>query len=124
MSDVSSVDFRACRRLLRVISVCSSASSSCSTRADRFLVLLGCLSASSSVSLETSLGSKSTCSTSLTSEPFAGGGGPSEFLFSAWDVSLGFWPEGRSRDVPGLSSGVAKSSLFPRTFVVPWGRIA
>ncbi|KAF2597680.1 hypothetical protein F2Q68_00009810 [Brassica cretica] len=52
--------------------------------------------------------------------------GPSRMYVSVLlgDVSLGFWPEGRSRDVPGLSSGVAKSSLFPQTFVVPWGRIA
>ncbi|KAF2572550.1 hypothetical protein F2Q70_00002967 [Brassica cretica] len=94
------------------------------SRADRLLVLLGCLSASSSVSLEMLLGSKSMCSTSLTSEPFAGGGGLSEFLFSAGAVSPGFWPEGHSRDVPGLSNGVTKSSLFPQTFVVPRGRIA
>ncbi|KAF3567938.1 hypothetical protein DY000_02014317 [Brassica cretica] len=50
--------------------------------------------------------------------------GLSEFLFSAGDVSLGFWPEGHSRDVQGLSSGVAKASLFPQTFVVPQGRIS
>ena len=142
MSDFSLAEFRACRRLLRVISACFSASSSCSiqlrfssssiiglsngelSRADRLLVLLGCLSASSSVSLETSLGSKSTCSTSLASVSLAGGGGLSEFRFSAGDGSLGFCPEGRSRDVLGLSCGVVKSSLFPRTFVVPRGRIA
>ncbi|KAF2538037.1 hypothetical protein F2Q68_00021135 [Brassica cretica] len=47
-----------------------------------------------------------------------------EFRFSAGDVSLGFYPEGCSHDVPGLSCGVVKSSLFPRTFVVPRGRIA
>ncbi|KAF3563183.1 hypothetical protein DY000_02014638 [Brassica cretica] len=82
------------------------------------------LLSSSSVSLEMLLGSKSMCSTSLTSEPFAGDGGLSEFLFSAGAVSPRFWPEGHSRDVPGLSNGVAKSSLFPQTFVVPRGRIA
>ncbi|KAF2544680.1 hypothetical protein F2Q68_00032580 [Brassica cretica] len=71
-----------------------------------------------------SLGSKSTCSTSLTSESFAGGGELLEFLFSAEDFSLGFWPEGRSRVVPGLSSGVVKSSVFPRTFVVSQEQIA
>ncbi|KAF3500302.1 hypothetical protein F2Q69_00042888 [Brassica cretica] len=53
------------------------------------------MSASSSVSLETSLGSKSTFSTSSTSVSFAGGRGLSEFRFSAGDVSLGFCQEGR-----------------------------
>ncbi|KAG5378215.1 hypothetical protein IGI04_026057 [Brassica rapa subsp. trilocularis] len=55
------------------------------SRADRLLVLLGCLSTSSSVSLETSLGSRSMCSASLSSESFAGGGRLSEFPFSMGD---------------------------------------
>ncbi|KAG5410963.1 hypothetical protein IGI04_007282 [Brassica rapa subsp. trilocularis] len=95
-----------------------------SSRADRRLVLLGCTTASSSLLLETSLRSKLTCSTSSTFVSFARDRGFLEFCFSAGDVSLGFWPEGLSRDVPSLSSGVAKSSHFPRTFVVPKGRIA
>ncbi|KAF3574223.1 hypothetical protein F2Q69_00059799 [Brassica cretica] len=67
-----------------------------SSRAERLLVLLGCMSESSSVSSETSLGSKLTGSTSSTF------------------VSL----------MGGLSSGVVKSSLFPQIFVVPRGWIA
>ncbi|KAF3519622.1 hypothetical protein DY000_02060818 [Brassica cretica] len=60
------------------------------SRVNRLLVLLGCLSASSSVFLETSLGSRSTCSTPLSSEAFAGGGGLSEFPLSTGDFLLGF----------------------------------
>ncbi|KAF3543162.1 hypothetical protein DY000_02010150 [Brassica cretica] len=60
------------------------------SRVNRLLVLLGCLSTSSSLSLETSIGSRSTCSTPLSSEAFAGGGGLSEFPFSMGDFSLGF----------------------------------
>ncbi|KAF3504019.1 hypothetical protein F2Q69_00042247 [Brassica cretica] len=67
-----------------------------SSRADRLLVLLGCMSASSSVSLESLLRSKLTCST------------PSTF------VSL----------AGGLSSGVVKSSFLPWIFVDPRGRTA
>ncbi|KAF3532021.1 hypothetical protein DY000_02039598 [Brassica cretica] len=61
-----------------------------SSRADQLLVLLGCMSASSFVSLETSLGSKLTCLTSSTSVSLAGGRGFSEFRFSEGDVSQGF----------------------------------
>ncbi|KAF2605031.1 hypothetical protein F2Q70_00025922 [Brassica cretica] len=71
-----------------------------------------------------SLGSKSTCSTSLASVSLAGGRGLSVLRFSAADVSLGFCPEERSRDVPGLSSGVAMSSFLPWIFVDPRGRTA
>ncbi|KAF2541339.1 hypothetical protein F2Q68_00032590 [Brassica cretica] len=57
-------------------------------------------------------------SASLSSESFASGGGLSGFPFSTGDFSLVFCPEGRSRATPDLSSGVAKSSLFPRILVV------
>ncbi|KAF3554473.1 hypothetical protein F2Q69_00013797 [Brassica cretica] len=46
------------------------------------------------------------------------------FRFSVGDVSLGFCPEGHSRNVPGLSSGVVKSSFLPRIFVDSRGRTA
>ncbi|KAF3589543.1 hypothetical protein F2Q69_00029131 [Brassica cretica] len=49
-----------------------------------------CLSTSSSVSLETSQGSRSMRSTSLSSESFVGDGGLSGFPFSTGDFSIGF----------------------------------
>lgn len=87
--------------------------------------LLGCTSATSSELSDWLLGSRLTCSTSLSYVSPSGCGGFSKsFRFSIGVVSLGFFPDGFPREFPGLSSGVAKSSLILRTFVVPWGRTA